>query len=49
MPNPMDLCSTEDHGHHLEHEAVRKRVITLRSDKAMVKRENRKPVAGLGS
>jgi len=48
MPAPLDLFSTEDHGHHLTHEVVRKRVLTLRPDNAMVKRENGKPVAGWG-
>jgi len=23
MPIPLDLCSTEDHGHHLQNEAAR--------------------------
>lgn len=43
---PLDLCSTEDHGHHLQNEAVRERVFTLRPSDAPVKSENGKAVAG---
>lgn len=46
MSIPLDLCSTEDHGHHLQNEAVRERVFTLRPSDAPVKSENGKAVAG---
>ena len=46
MPIPLDLYSTEDHGHHLQNEAVRERVFTLRPSDAPVKSENGKAVAG---
>lgn len=43
MPAPLDLFSTEDHGHHLRREVVRKRVLTLRPDNTMVKQEKWRP------
>lgn len=46
MPIPLDLCSTEDHGCHLQNEAVREGVFTLRPRDAPVKSENGKAVAG---
>lgn len=46
MPIPLDLCSTEDHGHYLQNEAARERVFTLRPSEAPVKRENGKAVVG---
>ena len=46
MPIPLDLYSTENHGHHLQNEAVRERVFTLRPSDALVKSESGKAVAG---
>jgi hypothetical protein len=46
MPIPLDLCSTEDHGHHLQNEAARERGFTLRPSDTPVKSENGKAVAG---
>ena len=48
-PTPLDLCSTEDHSHHLQNEAACERVFTLRPSAALVKSENGKTVAGGGS
>ncbi len=45
MSIPLDLCTTEDHGYHLQHEAAREQVLTLRSGKAPVKSRNRKSCA----
>jgi hypothetical protein len=42
MPIPLDLCTTEDHGYHLQDEAAREQVLTLRSGEAPVKSRNRK-------
>jgi len=39
MLAPMDLCSTESHGHHLQDEAARERTFSLRSTEALVKSE----------
>jgi hypothetical protein len=46
MPIPLDLCSTEDHGHYLQNEAAPERVFTLRPSDASVKSENGKAVVG---
>jgi len=40
MSVPLDVSSTEDHGYHLQHEAVRERVFTLRPSDAPVKSGN---------
>ena len=45
IPIPLDLCSTEDHGHHLQNEVARERVFTLRPSNASVKSENGNAVA----
>jgi hypothetical protein len=45
MPIPLDLCTTEDHG-HLQDEAVRERIFTLRSSGALVKSGNGTALAG---
>ena len=37
MPISLDLCSTEDHGHHLQNEAVHEDACTLRPRDAQVK------------
>ena len=39
---PLDLCTTEDHGYHLQDEAARKQVFSLRSGEALVKSRKRK-------
>ena len=39
---PLDLCTTEDHGYHLQNEAAHKQVFTLRSGEAPVKSGKRK-------
>jgi hypothetical protein len=41
-PIPVDLCSTEDHGYHLESKAVYERVFTLRPGDTRVKSEHRR-------
>jgi hypothetical protein len=45
MPIPLDLCTTEDHGYHLQDEAAREQVLTLRSGEAPVKSRNGTTVA----
>jgi hypothetical protein len=42
MPIPLNLCTTEDHGYHLQDEAARKQVFTLRPGEAPVKSGKRK-------
>lgn len=49
MPIPVDLCSTEDHGDHLQREAARKRHVTLRPITKLVKSQNGKAVAAWAS
>jgi len=49
MPIPLDLCSTEVHGHYLQNEAARKRIFTLRPSDAPVKSENGKAVVAGGN
>ena len=46
MPVPLDLCSTEDHGYHLQNEAASELVFSLRPSDAPVKSENGKAVVG---
>jgi hypothetical protein len=46
MPTPVDLCSTENHGHHLQDKAVREPDFTLRSSEALVKSKKDTTVAG---
>ena len=46
MSIAVDLCSTKNHGHHLQDEAARKQVFTLRSGEASVKSRNGTTVAG---
>lgn len=38
MSIPVELCSTEDHSHYLQNEAVREPVLTLRRGNNVVKR-----------
>lgn len=46
IPFPLDLCSTEDHGNHLQNEVARERVFTLRPGHTPVKRENGRTLRG---
>jgi hypothetical protein len=46
MSIPLDLSSTEDHGHHLQNEAAPESPFTLRPSDALVKSERSKAVAG---
>ncbi len=46
MSIPLDLCSTEDHGHHLQNEAASESPFTLRPSDAPVKSENGKAMVG---
>ncbi len=45
MSIPLDLCTTEDHG-HLQDEAVREQIFTLRSSGASVKSGNGTALTG---
>ena len=46
MSIPLDLCSTEDHGHHLQNEAAPESTFTLRPRDAPVKSANVKAAVG---
>jgi hypothetical protein len=48
MSIPLDYCSTEDHGHHLQNEVACEPALSLRRGNNQVKRRIMKTMAGCG-